>query len=159
MPGLGSDMGAYFLFDSSSRLHSTQTSAFNSATSAYKSNNYSQAKLANIIYAAELSRRYPHILSVSVHPGVVKTGLVTNLPPVKRAFVGVTNWIQGMLEPHQGCWSQLWVAAAAKRDELVNGAFYMPVGVESNSMLDKTAKDEMLARRLWEWTDEVLAKY
>ncbi|KAK7757521.1 hypothetical protein SLS62_000536 [Diatrype stigma] len=55
--------------------------------------------------------------------------------------------------------SDIWVAAAAKRDELVNGAFYMPVGVESNSMLDKTAKDDELARKLWEWTDEVLAKF
>lgn len=119
----------------------------------------SQAKLANILYAAELARRYPRILAVSVHPGVVKTGLVTNLPWVKRVFVTAANWAQGMLEPHQGCWSQLWVAAAAKRDELVNGAFYMPVGVESNSTLDKTAKDEELAKKLWEWTDEVLAKY
>ena len=78
---------------------------------------------------------------------------------MKKAFVSATNWIQGMLEPRQGCWSQLWVAAAAKRDELVNGSFYMPVGVESSSMLDKTAKDEKLAKKLWEWTDEVLAKY
>jgi len=30
---------------------------------------YGQSKLANIVYAAELARRYPSIISISVHPG------------------------------------------------------------------------------------------
>jgi NAD(P)-dependent dehydrogenase (short-subunit alcohol dehydrogenase family) len=40
---------------------------------------YGQSKLANILYAAELARRLPQITSVSVHPGVMMTGLVTGL--------------------------------------------------------------------------------
>ena len=52
--------------------------------------------------------------------------------------------------------NQTWAAAGAKKDELANGAFYMPVGVESNSTLDTTAKDLNLAKELWEWTEKAL---
>ncbi|KAL3433238.1 hypothetical protein BDV09DRAFT_186837 [Aspergillus tetrazonus] len=48
---------------------------------------YGQSKLANILYARELARRYPSITSVSVHPGVVGTGLVENLGWAKRTCV------------------------------------------------------------------------
>lgn len=121
---------------------------------------YRQSKIANILYAAEIARRYPSIKAVSVHPGVVATDLVNNLPAMRRAFIYSTIWLMGggVVEPKKGCLSQLWVAAGAKRDDLVNGAFYMPVGVLSNNKLDKFAKSEELASELWSYTDGVLAK-
>ncbi|KAI0602352.1 oxidoreductase [Biscogniauxia sp. FL1348] len=120
---------------------------------------YGQSKLANVIYPAELARRHPEIMAVSVHPGVVKTDLVNTLSSKAKAFVYATTWIQGMslLEEEQGCLNQLWAAAGARRNELVNGAFYTPVGVLSNDQLDCAAKSEKLAGELWNWTDEVLA--
>lgn len=36
---------------------------------------YAQSKLANILFARELARRYPKILAVSVHPGAVNSTL------------------------------------------------------------------------------------
>ncbi|KAI1637239.1 putative short-chain dehydrogenase [Biscogniauxia mediterranea] len=122
---------------------------------------YGQSKLANVMYAAELARRHPEIMAVSVHPGVVNTDLVSTLSPAGRALVYVSTWIQGdsVLEEEQGCFSQLWVAAGARRDELVNGGFYMPIGVLSNDKLDCTAKSEKLAGEIWKWTDEVLASF
>ncbi|KAI1506340.1 hypothetical protein F5X99DRAFT_193 [Biscogniauxia marginata] len=67
----------------------------------------------NIIYAAELARRYPEIMAVSVHPGVVKTELVTALSLTEKAMVYASAWIQGMslVEEDQGCLGQLWVVA------------------------------------------------
>ncbi|KAL8714592.1 MAG: hypothetical protein Q9220_001540 [cf. Caloplaca sp. 1 TL-2023] len=38
---------------------------------------YGQSKAANILFAAELSRRYPAITSVSCHPGIIDTELST----------------------------------------------------------------------------------
>ncbi|XXG97293.1 hypothetical protein Hte_003589 [Hypoxylon texense] len=121
---------------------------------------YGQSKIANILYAAEIARRYPNIKSVSVHPGVVATDLVNNLPTMRRAFIYTAIWLMGggIVEPKKGRLSQLWVAAGAKRDELVNGAFYMPVGILSNNKLDKFAKSEELAGKLWSYTEDVLAK-
>ncbi len=63
-----------------------------------------------------------------------------------------------LMEEEQGCLSQLWVAAGARKDQLVNGGFYRPVGVFSNSELDKIATSEEFANRLWTWTDDALAK-
>lgn len=122
---------------------------------------YSQSKLANIIYAAELAKRYTNIMTVSVHPGVVETGLVTNLGFMKKAFIYGVKWITRfpLLNLEQGCLSQLWVTAGAERAEMVNGAFYVPISVMSNDQLDKMAKSEKLASELWRWTEEILNQY
>jgi NAD(P)-dependent dehydrogenase (short-subunit alcohol dehydrogenase family) len=116
---------------------------------------YGQSKLANIVYAAELARRYPSITCLSVHPGIVSTELVGNLNMVDKALVYVPTLGQ-MLTPEEGVHSQLYVAAGAEKTDLVNGGFYMPVGVLSNSKLDKAAKSEKLATELWDWTETAL---
>ncbi len=116
---------------------------------------YGQSKLANVVYAAELARRYPSITSVSLHPGVVKTDLVGNLGFKDKALVYVPN-LWKLVTPEEGVLNQLWAAAGAKKADLENGAFYMPVGIQSNSQLDSTAKDQKLATELWEWTERVL---
>ena len=113
------------------------------------------------MYARELARRYPEITSVSIHPGVVQTGLVTNLNFVKRSFVSLANMLMGVsfLTPAEGCYNQVWASAAAKKSELDNGAIYYPVGKMSNSDLDSDATDQALATKLWDYTNEELAKY
>ena len=116
---------------------------------------YAQSKLANILYAAELARRHPNITSVSIHPGVVATGLVGNLSFLNKALVYVTN-IGKVQVPANGAWNQLW-AATAKAGDIVNGAYYEPVAVLGK--LTKNAKDEKLAGKLWEWTDKELEGY
>lgn len=45
------------------------------------------------------------------------------------------------------------------RDKIVNGAFYRPVGLESNGSLDKVAKSEEFAKELWEWTQTALNEH
>ncbi|KAL1597689.1 hypothetical protein SLS60_008175 [Paraconiothyrium brasiliense] len=122
---------------------------------------YGHSKLANILYAAELARRYPEITSISIHPGVVATDLMWNQSWQTRWFIHITCWIQGIkyLTPHQGCWNQVYCAAVAKNDELVNGGFYYPVGLHSPDKLDKAASDDKLAGRLWDWTQSVLQRF
>lgn len=97
--------------------------------------------------------------AVSVHPGVVATDLVRNLNSVKKAFVYTTVWATGekIIPPEEGAHNQLWSAAGAQKSEIVNGAFYMPIGVESNHSLDSVAKDPELAQKLWKWTEDALA--
>jgi NAD(P)-dependent dehydrogenase (short-subunit alcohol dehydrogenase family) len=116
---------------------------------------YGQSKLANLVYAAELARRYPNMTCLSVHPGIFATELVGNLGTFDKAFVYVTA-IGRVLPEEKGAHSQLYVAAGAKKEDLVNGGYYTPVGVLSNSTLDKVAKDEKFAKDLWEWTEEAL---
>ncbi|KAM0551338.1 hypothetical protein ACHAPJ_008444 [Fusarium lateritium] len=110
---------------------------------------YGQSKLANIVLAKELERRYPKIKSVVVHPGVIATGLVTDLPFWKRMFVYVTN--PRMMTVEQGGYNSVWAATAdVKREEGV--AFYEPVG--KGNAGDEMCFDKELGKKLWEWTEE-----
>ncbi|KAK9319817.1 hypothetical protein V1517DRAFT_331321 [Lipomyces orientalis] len=119
---------------------------------------YGQSKLANLMYAKELARRYPAILAVSVHPGVVQTELVTSLPLLKKVFVHVTNALMRvpLMDPERGAYSQLWLTGA-DREKLVSGAYYKPVGVLTQA--DATAESEKLASKLWDWTQDVLVGF
>ncbi|KAI9048748.1 hypothetical protein LZ554_007579 [Drepanopeziza brunnea f. sp. 'monogermtubi'] len=121
---------------------------------------YSQSKLANLVYAAELARRYPSITSVSIHPGVVETGMSAGMGRIAKTFVQLENLLLGAsyVKETEGMLNQLWAATLAKKSELVNGGYYEPIGVLYNGKLDATATDPDLARRLWEFTEEALDK-
>ncbi len=114
---------------------------------------YGQSKLANIVYATELAHQYPNIMTVSVHPGVVKPDLVGNLGLVDKAFAYVGNF-GNVIAPQEDVLNQLWAATGSKKGTIENGATYMPVGIQSNSKLENTAKDHKPAMELWEWTEE-----
>lgn len=119
---------------------------------------YSQSKLANIIYAAELARRHPELTSISVHPGVVATDLVSTLGLRDKLMVyGGNGW--KLNTEYEGTLNQLWAATAADKAKLINGAFYMPVGILAQDKLDKAAMSKELAGELWEWTDNALREY
>ncbi|KAJ8074421.1 hypothetical protein PM082_015322 [Marasmius tenuissimus] len=114
---------------------------------------YGQSKLANILYASELARRYPNILSVSIHPGIVGTGLAYSGTTqfTKLVYVLTAAWRE--ITPEQGSYNQIW-AATSERGKLVNGRYYEPVGVLTKPA--KEALDDELAKKLWEWTEEEL---
>ncbi|KIL94347.1 hypothetical protein FAVG1_02910 [Fusarium avenaceum] len=110
---------------------------------------YGQSKLANIVFAKELQRRYPSITSVVIHPGVIATGLVTELSFWKRMLVYVTN--PRMMTVEQGGYNSVWAATSdVKKDDKI--AFYEPVG--KGNAGDAMCFDEKLGKRLWEWTEE-----
>ncbi|KAL0062120.1 hypothetical protein AAF712_011047 [Marasmius tenuissimus] len=135
------------LFDS---LRTTQQEVIGAAMT-----RYCQSKLANVLYAGELARQYPNITSVSVHPGIVNTGLTSSSTWFTRAFLFVwTSWRQ--VTPEEGAYNQVW-ASTVDRTILKNGAYYDPVGVLSTPGQD--AQDRGLAKKLWEWTEEELSKY
>lgn len=115
---------------------------------------YGQSKLANVAFAMELARREPAITSVAVHPGVVRTELVTELGFWKRALVYVTNPL-GLMTPEQGGCNTAWAAAApGVRAEVAKGkaALFEPVGKAHAG--DAACWDEKLAKELWEWTEK-----
>ncbi|KAJ5890293.1 hypothetical protein N7504_011103 [Penicillium tannophilum] len=120
---------------------------------------YGQAKLANLLYARELARRYPHLMCVSVHPGIVETGLFDEMSFKNRILMYLAFWWV-MVQPHQGAYSQLW-AATRPKEELVNGCFYLPVGKLGDGNLGRKAKrgKGTLAQKLWDWTEDVLNEF
>lgn len=124
---------------------------------------YRQSKLANIVYNAELARQYAssNIKFVSVHPGAVNTESITSIPWYVKLTTVIYLFFTGVtfMEVDKGRLNQLWTAAGAQNNELVNGGFYMPVGRLSDDSLDKTATNPQLAQQLWVYTQDVLSKF
>jgi len=121
---------------------------------------YGQSKLANILYAAELVRRYPDsgILFTSVHPGVFNTGLVQSLGVVNKALVwaGRLGQVGDEKREGRGAWNTCW-AATARREGVRNGEFYFPVGRVGRKVRENM--NERLAAELWEWTQKELENW
>lgn len=119
-----------------------------------------QSKLANLIYARDLAKRFPSITTVSIHPGIVATAMLAGQKPSSRVFMTIENFLTSVskVREDEGVLNQVWAVAGVKKEGLVNGGYYEPVGVLCDHKLNKTAKDEGLAKRLWEWTEEALDK-
>lgn len=115
---------------------------------------YGQSKLANVLYAAEIARRYPNILSVSVHPGATKTDLINRLSPDDITLVNQAN--EKIYEVYEGAYGICWCATAEK-NEVKNGEVYWPV--HELGQHTKETKDLELAKQLWEWTQEQIKEY
>lgn len=117
---------------------------------------YGQSKLANMLYTAELATRYPNITSVSVHPGFVRTEMVSGASFLDRTIVSMAsggNWTT----VEEGPYNQTWAATTAK-GHLKNGAYYEPIGVQVNSS-SAHAKDRVLSQKLWDWTEQELLRF
>ncbi|WP_433871968.1 oxidoreductase [Saccharopolyspora sp. CA-218241] len=127
---------------------------------------YFQAKLANLLFAAELDRRAERagldLLSAAAHPGMSNTELPTNsarlrsIPGAER----VVGFVNGLItQPaHRGVLPQLY---AATSPDARGGAYYGPdgfaeiTGFPKEARTSAKARDEQLARRLWERTAEL----
>lgn len=124
---------------------------------------YGQSKLANLLYSAELARRYPSLTAVSVHPGFVETGLADTLESgnwhyrTLHALLRPIGTFVGLTEPCVGAANQLWAATAERGRNVVSGKYYRPVGVEPKwYYTSRNAKSEKMAAKLWEWTEAEL---
>lgn len=118
---------------------------------------YGQSKLANLYFVKELAKRYPDIVCVAVHPGLVRTNITTNTEEGSK----VMSWVFGVMkrlvfvDARTGALGQVW-AAAGERGEVKTGAYYVPLKKEVKG--DKQVDDGVLAERLWEWTEKELVR-
>ncbi|KAI0970010.1 NAD(P)-binding protein [Xylaria arbuscula] len=117
---------------------------------------YGNSKLANMLYARELAQRHPKLLTFSLHPGAVETGLVNNLKLTDRIFVRA-SMMGKMISPEEGTFNHLW-AVSAPRAQVKQGAFYEPVGILPPDN-DAIAKEKKFTSKLWEYTDRQLEKW
>ena len=118
---------------------------------------YGASKAANILFASELARRYPSITSVSVHPGVILTDLYDSInqrsPIISLGSKSLSFFGSSISE---GAYNELWAAAGAKKEDLVNGAYYVPVGIHKPH--NKYVRSEKMGKDLWDWTETELGK-
>ena len=87
---------------------------------------YAQAKTANIWFASELQRRFgDRLLSLSVHPGVIRTDLTRHLPDSIVDAMAENFEKMGVQEKSipQGAATSVWAASAAELTE--HGGAYL----------------------------------
>lgn len=117
---------------------------------------YGQSKLANALFARELARRFEGTkrTAFSLHPGVIMTNLGRHmdLPGVARLLVPLANATLMKTIP-AGAATQVY---AATHDEPLqwNGAYLDHCRLGDPTPL---AKDDALARQLWEKTEAIVA--
>lgn len=71
---------------------------------------YGQSKLANILFTRELTRRYPNIKSITLHPGGIETGLSLGFQKEHPWFSGLARPIASLFltTVQQGALTQLF---------------------------------------------------
>ena len=119
---------------------------------------YGQAKLANILHARELARRYPSITATSLHPGVIITDLYSSAS--KSSLImrwGTAAMRSFTTDVPGGAKNSLW-AATADKNTVRSGYYFKPVGSKNGGSFWH-ARDEKLAKDLWEWTEKELERH
>jgi NAD(P)-dependent dehydrogenase (short-subunit alcohol dehydrogenase family) len=107
---------------------------------------YSQAKLANVLFASELARRLKgtKVTSNSLHPGVVHTKFAQSGGALSGFFYNVFGFL--METPAQGARTSIY-AASSPEMEGVTGKYLSACKITNPTA---EARDEAVAKRLWD---------
>jgi NAD(P)-dependent dehydrogenase (short-subunit alcohol dehydrogenase family) len=108
---------------------------------------YGESKAANILFAAEAGRRWPDILSVSFHPGVVRSNFGTGA--LTRFFY---RFAPGLTTPEQAGQLLVWLATAPA-DQLGQGGYYVGRRLTAPQA---HAADPARAAALWEASEKAV---
>ena len=122
---------------------------------------YGQSKLANLLFAKELDRRLraanSPVTAIACHPGIAQSDLTRHMGVFGSVFGAVTGTVLNTSE--QGALPAL---QAATYPQAEGGEYYGPWGFREMSgrasgraVATKTARDPLLAARLWERSIEL----
>ncbi len=110
---------------------------------------YAVSKLANVLFAAELRRRYPRVEAVSLNPGRIASDIWRRVP---QPFRRVLPWILRMGSVEEGGHTLAHAASIS----LADGTLYFDkLAPRAPSRL---ASDPELARELWDFSERALAQ-
>jgi WW domain-containing oxidoreductase len=115
---------------------------------------YGQSKLANLLFARELSKRLPRPgqTANAVHPGVIATNLGRSLPSWARTGLSVLGPL-ALKNVAQGAATQCYVATHP--GAVANGEYFVDCNLAVSS---RKGRDLPLAKRLWETSERVVSQ-
>ncbi|NQX93366.1 MAG: SDR family NAD(P)-dependent oxidoreductase [Erythrobacter sp.] len=126
---------------------------------------YARSKLANLLYAQELHRRLQaagsSIKSIACHPGYSNTSLQFKGPTgLFKLMYAFSNAL--IAQPASlGAWPTL---LAASDERAVSGGYYGPTGPfdargpVGDAIIEKRARDEAVAKRLWDMSEKLVGE-
>ena len=115
---------------------------------------YGQSKLANLLFAKELARRFAGTKKTAnaVHPGVIATNLSRHMSPVLKGLFGVVSPLF-LKTPAEGAATQCFVATHPSVSQ-VSGQYFADCNVAKPR---RDADDVAMAQRLWAKTEAIIA--
>jgi NAD(P)-dependent dehydrogenase (short-subunit alcohol dehydrogenase family) len=126
---------------------------------------YAQSKLANLLFALELQRRADaagwNLKSLAAHPGVSRTELIANGPGGGFGGYKLFKMIVGPLLSQSAAAGALPTLYAATAPDVRGGDYFGPdgpiemKGAPARARISSRAKDEAVARRLWEESERL----
>jgi len=115
---------------------------------------YGDSKLANILFTRELARRLAPSggTANAIHPGYVRTGFGLNNT---SRLMGLSKLVSKYLArtPEKGAETIIWLATSPEAAKF-NGEYFYDMKVARTS---KRAKDDALAKGLWELSEKLSA--
>lgn len=117
---------------------------------------YGQSKLANILFAKELTKRFSDkgITANALHPGIIQTNLGRHMKGLLAMMMGVVLATE-FKDVGQGAATTCYVATSSQLDG-VSGNYY------DNSNVAETlahAEDAAMAEKLWEVSEDLVKNY
>jgi len=119
---------------------------------------YGQAKTATALFAVEMANRFGNdgIVTVAVHPGVIKTELQRHLSEAEEEYVLSMSAEQGEIRSVEaGAASIVWAAVAA--NVFHNNGSYIANCSIANAFCAPHASSAEDAARLWNVTEKLVA--
>lgn len=115
---------------------------------------YGQSKLANLLFARALARRFRGTdrTANAVHPGVIATNLGRHMSTAVRVIMPIANVLAFKTIP-QGAATQCYVATHPSLRQ-VSGEYFADCNVAKPS---RHGEDDAMAERLWTVTEELVA--
>ncbi len=117
---------------------------------------YGDAKLANILFAKELDRRFSDqgISAVAFHPGNVQTSFASDSTSMLR-FIYQTplGRLAGLISPEKGAEPLVWITEGNPGREWVSGQYYEKQKIAKTN---PQASDAQLAAGLWDKSAELV---
>jgi WW domain-containing oxidoreductase len=116
---------------------------------------YGQSKLANLLFAKELSRRFSGSSKTAnaVHPGVIRTSLQRHMNPLLSGAMAALGPL-ALKSVAEGAATEVW-AATHPSLAAVSGEFFANCNIAKPRA---DANDPELARRLWEVSEKIVAE-
>ena len=112
---------------------------------------YSQSKLANVLFSAELARRLPiQVTSNSLHPGAVRTGFGKSGGSLLKFALGAFGRL--LLSPQEGARTTVFLASSPEVTG-ETGKYFVRCKAVDPSL---EARDRSIAARLWEVSEQLV---
>jgi hypothetical protein len=115
---------------------------------------YSQTKLANVLYSKELARRYLTLSVYAVHPGIVRTNVTSNMVWYLRIPNNLFSWYIASIQKTstQGAYSSVFCAAAPMDRLPTSGSVIHNCKLQATTDVAESRSD---AKRLWQVSEQL----